>query len=158
MKNMIKNARPYLLKSTAIMAALSINITASYAQDALLEAASNDTIAYDITEGLTTEVGPRQAGTEAEARGREWALKRLKSEGFDNVTLEEFQMPTWVRGHESATILSPFPQSLTLTALGNSASTGEAGLEGEIVYFHTLDDLRAVTDGSLSGKIAFVII
>lgn len=156
MKNMIKNVRPHLLKSTALIAALSMTNAASFAQDALLEAASNDTLAYDITEDLTTEVGPRQAGTEAEARGRDWAIKRLKAEGFDNVTLEEFQMPTWVRGEESATILSPFPQSLTLTALGNSASTGEAGLEGEIVYFHTLDDLRAAADGSLAGKIAFV--
>lgn len=156
MKNMIKNARPHLLKSTALIAALSMTNAASFAQDALLEAASNDTLAYDITEDLTTEVGPRQAGTEAEARGRDWAIKRLKAEGFDNVTLEEFQMPTWVRGEESAVILSPFPQSLTLTALGNSASTGEAGLEGEIVYFHTLDDLRAAADGSLAGKIAFV--
>lgn len=156
MKNMIKNVRPHLLKSTALIAALSMTNAASFAQDALLEAASNDTLAYDITEDLTTEVGPRQAGTEAEARGRDWAIKRLKAEGFDNVTLEEFQMPTWVRGEESAVILSPFPQSLTLTALGNSASTGEAGLEGEIVYFHTLDDLRAAADGSLAGKIAFV--
>ncbi len=156
MKNMMKNTCPHLLKSTALIAALSLISTTSYAQDALLEAASNDTLAYDITEDLTTEVGPRQAGTEAEARGRDWALKRLKAEGFDNVTLEEFQMPTWVRGHESASIISPYPQNLTLTALGNSASTGEAGLEGEVVYFHTLDDLRAVSDGSLSGKIAFV--
>ena len=32
--------------------------------------ALQDDVAYDIIEGLTTEVGPRQAGTEAEATGR----------------------------------------------------------------------------------------
>ena len=36
----------------------------------LREAALKDDIAYEIVEGLTTEVGPRLAGTEAEARAR----------------------------------------------------------------------------------------
>lgn len=152
-------ARPKFSFRTSISAiaiAAACTMSASANDDKLLQSASNDTLAYDITEGLTTEVGARQAGTEAEARARDWAVKRLKTEGFDNVTLEEFQMPTWVRGEESASIISPFPQNLTVTALGNSASTGEAGLEAEIAYFDTLDALRAAPDGSLKGKIAFV--
>lgn len=157
MTHILKNARTqFLIKSSVSIAAFCAIGSTAYSQDALLEAASNDTLAYDITEGITTEVGPRQAGTEAEARGRVWALERLKKEGFANVTLEEFQMPTWVRGKEHAVITSPFQQELKLTALGNSASTGEAGLEAEIVYFDTLDELRAAKEDSLAGKIAFV--
>jgi carboxypeptidase Q len=45
---------------------------------------------------------------------------------------------------------------LHVSALGNSGSTGAEGLEAEVVYFKTLDTLRAVPDGSLKGKIAFV--
>lgn len=123
---------------------------------ALREAALADTFAWDFTEALTTEVGPRQGGTEAEARARAWAVARLKSLGFANVRIEPFTMPTWIRGEERAEITAPFPQPLLLTALGNSGSTGPQGLEAEIVYFPTLDALRAVPDGSLAGKIAFV--
>jgi hypothetical protein len=65
-------------------------------------------------------------------------------------------MPTWVRGEEAASIVAPFPQKLAIAALGNSGSTGEAGLEADIVYFPTIDHLRAAPDGSLKGKIAFV--
>jgi hypothetical protein len=36
----------------------------------LRDAALADTIAWDITEGLTTEIGPRLAGTPDEARAR----------------------------------------------------------------------------------------
>lgn len=118
--------------------------------------AAQDTLAYDIIEGLTTEVGPRQGGTEAEARARTWADAKLRIMGFSNVRIEGYDMPTWVRGAETAEVLSPFPQKLAVTALGNSGSTGDAGLEAEIAYFPTLDDLRAVPDGSLTGKIAFV--
>ena len=116
----------------------------------------SDDIAYDIVEGLTTEIGQRQAGTEAEARARIWSVNKLKALGFENVRVEEYQMPTWVRGEETAEITAPFPQKLAVAALGNSGSTGEAGLDAEIVYFPTIDDLRAAPDGSLKGKIAFV--
>jgi hypothetical protein len=119
-------------------------------------ALKSDDIAYEIVEGLTTEIGPRQAGTEAEARARIWSVNTLKALGFENVRVEEYQMPTWVRGEETAEITAPFPQKLAVAALGNSGSTGEAGLDAEIVYFPTIDDLRAAPDGSLKGKIAFV--
>ena len=29
-------------------------------------------------------------------------------------------MPTWVRGEERASVVSPFPQKMAITALGNS--------------------------------------
>jgi carboxypeptidase Q len=119
------------------------------------DALANDTTAYDIVEGLTTEVGQRQGGTEAEARARVWAVNQLKRYALD-ARIEEYQMPTWVRGSEHAEILSPFPQKLAVTALGNSGSTSDAGLEAEIAYFPTLDALKAAPDGSLKGKIAFV--
>ncbi len=38
----------------------------------LQQAALQDEHAWDVLEGLTTEVGPRLAGTEAEARARDW--------------------------------------------------------------------------------------
>lgn len=118
--------------------------------------ALKDKVAYDIVEGLTTEVGPRQAGTEAEARARVWSIKKLNALGFQNVRNEPFMMPTWVRGDETAEVTAPFPQKLHVTALGNSASTGSDGIEAEVAYFDSLAAMQAVPDGSLKGKIAFV--
>ena len=123
---------------------------------AIREAALQDNIAWDFIEGLTTEVGPRPAGTPQEARAREWAVTKLKALGFSNVRSEPYKMPVWVRGHDEARIVSPFPQNLALAALGNSASTSADGIEGEVIYFPTLSDLQAAPDGSLKGKIAFV--
>jgi carboxypeptidase Q len=152
----------FLNKSSA--AALLLLVTTAFTplfaaptlEDVRSIALNSDEIAYEIVEGLTTEIGPRQGGTEAEARARAWSVTKLKSLGFDNVRIEEYQMPTWVRGEETAEIVEPFTQKLAVTALGNSGSTGDMALEAEIVYFPTLDDLRAAPDGSLKGKIAFV--
>lgn len=142
-----------------LLAALALPLPAfAQAPDvaALRDAALTDTLAWDITEGLTTEIGPRLAGTADEARGRDWAVARLKGLGFSNVRIEPYRMPVWVRGEERAVIVSPFPQPLAVTALGNSGATDAKGLEAEIAYFPTLDDLKAAPAGSLKGKIAFV--
>jgi hypothetical protein len=122
----------------------------------LREAALRDEIAYDILEGLTTEVGPRLAGTEAEARARDWAVRKLRSLGFANVRVEEFDMPVWVRGEEQGEILSPFPQRVVLTALGNSAATPPSGLEGDIVAFGSFAALQAAPASAVRGKIVYV--
>ncbi|MBA3676274.1 MAG: M20/M25/M40 family metallo-hydrolase [Sphingosinicella sp.] len=122
----------------------------------LQKAALKDDVAWDITEGLTTEVGQRLAGTEAEERGRAWAVKKLKSLGFANVRVEPFDMSVWVRGEEKAEILAPFPQKLVITALGNSGSTPPAGITGEIVKFDSVEDLEAASDSAVRGKIVFV--
>ncbi|WP_284124884.1 M20/M25/M40 family metallo-hydrolase [Parerythrobacter aestuarii] len=120
-------------------------------------ALESDALAWDFVEGITTEVGPRQAGTEAEARGREWAVKWLKANGFDNVAIEPFEMETWVPGDQaSAGIVSPFPQSFVVAPLGGSASTGPEGITAEVVNVGTVAELAAMADGSLTGKIAYI--
>ena len=122
----------------------------------LRDAALEDELAWELVEGLTTEVGPRLAGTEAEERARDWAVRRLTELGFANVHVEPFDMPVWVRGEERAEILSPFPQPLVVTALGNSAATPAQGLEARVVGFETLADLQAAPDAIVEGRIVFV--
>ena len=120
-------------------------------------ALETDTIAFDFVEGITTEVGPRQAGTEAEARAREWAMAWLKARGFANVAAEPFDMETWVPGDtHRAQVLAPFPQPMVIQPLGNSASTGPDGIEAEVVEFESVAELSALEDGALAGKIAYI--
>jgi hypothetical protein len=120
------------------------------------DALENDHYAWDIVEGLTTEVGQRLAATEAEARARDWAVRRLTAMGFSNVHIEPFTMPVWTRGAESAEIVSPFPQRLVIAALGYSGSTGSEGVTGEVVHFDSVDALRAAPDSAVKGKIVFI--
>jgi hypothetical protein len=153
-----------LLLATAAPAAAQTSITtlsppviadpkiAAVRDDAL----HNDHYAWDIVEGLTTEVGQRLAATEAEARAREWAVRKLTAMGFSNVHVEPFDMPVWIRGAESAEIVSPFPQKLVVAALGYSGSTGPEGVTGQIVYFDSVDALRAAPDSAVAGKIVFI--
>ena len=118
---------------------------------------AGDQIAWSFVEGLTTEVGPRQAGTEAEARGRVWAMAWLNKMGFQNVADEPFEMDTWVPGDTwRARVTAPFAQDLIIQPLGNSADTPKGGIEAPVVYFPTVAELMEAPEDSLKGKIAFI--
>lgn len=121
----------------------------------LSQKAIADGWSYKFLESLTGEIGPRLAGTEAEARAADWAAARLRAAGMD-IHLETFPMTAWERGAETAAIVKPAPQRLVLTALGGSVATPPEGLEAEVVVFHTYAALLAAPPGSLSGKIAVV--
>jgi len=120
------------------------------------DALENDRYAWEITEGLTTEVGQRMGGTPAEARARAWAAAKLFSMGFSNVRVETFKVPGFTRGIESAAIVAPYPQQLVVTALGNSGFTGPQGVTGEVIAFDSIDALRLAPDSAVRGKIVFV--
>lgn len=142
-----------LLESATLALPASILVAAP---DTVQTALESDTVALSITEGLTTWVGARQAGTEAEARARAWAKAELTRLGFAKVRVETFDMPTWVRGEEKAEITAPVPVKLAITALGNSGATPTEGIEADVVYFASLADLEAAPDTAVKGKIAFV--
>ena len=128
---------------------------------ALGEAGLEDTLGYEVTESLTTEIGPRLAGTPQEARARDWAVETLTELGFENVRVEEFELDLWTRGrsiYEEVAIVSPYPQPLYATSLGGAAATPEGGVEAEVVFFDSFDDLLAFDgdEDALEGKLVFV--
>lgn len=142
------------LLAIALMGAKADDGAATAAK--LRDAALADNEAWELVESLTTEVGPRLAGTDKEAQARAWGVAKLKAMGFQNVRIEPFDMPVWVRGEERAAVVGANAQPLAITALGRSGATPPQGIEAEIVHFASTEALRAAPDGSLEGKIAFV--
>ncbi len=110
-------------------------------------------LGWKITESLTTEVGPRLAGSEADARAVAWAVAKFKQLGYDKVWTEPVTFPKWVRRSEHGEVVGPHAQKLYLTALGGSPG---GTVEAQVVRFADLAALQAAPEGSLAGKIAFV--
>jgi hypothetical protein len=116
------------------------------------QALADDT-AWSVVESLTTEVGPRLAGSEADARAVEWAKAKFAELGYDRVWTEPVTFPKWERRSEHAEVLGAHAQPLAITALGGSPG---GTVEAEVVRFADLAALEAAAEGSLAGKIAFV--
>lgn len=157
----------YYVAFTLVLAIASISLPSQvFAKDliteqqkatakALMQKALKSDLAYEIVESLTTEVGPRLGGSEAEGRARDWGVKLGKELGFDRVSIEEFTMPYWVRGELKIALSVPYAQDLYGTALGGSgASTND--IDAPLVYFRNLDGIESVKSGELAGKVAFI--
>jgi hypothetical protein len=112
--------------------------------------------AHEIVSSLTTEVGPRLAGSPGDRAAVAWAVAKLKSLGYENVRTQEVIVPQWVRGEASARVLSPYPQPFATVALGGSIGTPEEGLEAEVVAFPDVDALRAAKREQVEGRIVYL--
>ncbi len=149
-----------------ISSVLSLPLTSAWADhlnanqlkeiEGLKQTALKSTLAYEIDESLTTEVGPRMIGSVGDKKATAWAVEKMKSLGFDKVWTEEVTHTQWLRGDVEAKIISPFPQNMVAIALGGSIGTGAAGIQAPIVQFDSLASLKAAKAGSLKGKIAFI--
>jgi hypothetical protein len=124
--------------------------------ESLRDKALGDPTAMAVLTSLTTEVGPRLAGSDADQRARDWAVAKFKALGFDKVYVEPVTYPKWVRRHQSGAIVAPFPQALTLTALGYSPGTPKGGLVAPVVRFDSLEALKAAPPTAIQGKLVFV--
>jgi len=144
-----------LLIAGPVQAAQPTRIAApALAQAASLrEAALHDQTAWKVLESLTTEVGPRLAGSPADARAVAWAQAKFRELGYDRVWTEPVTFPLWVRRSETLDVLGAHAQPLRVGALGGSPG---GTVEGEVVRFADLAALQAAPEGSLAGKIVFV--
>lgn len=121
----------------------------------LMQKALQSNEAYSLVSSLTTEVGPRFAGTPGDKAGVDWAVRNLKRMGFSNLRTPEVFVPRWVRGSASFSVLEPFAQSMPVVAIGGSVGTADSGLTGEIVAVKDVDALRALHAGAVTGKIVY---
>ena len=131
-----------------------INVADNVVQQLQDEALSSD-LAWQILASLTSEVGPRMAGSEADERAVKWAVDKMHSMGFDRVWTEPVTFPRWIRNSERAEVLTPGAQSLAVTAIGGSPATG-GPIEGEVIHFKSLADLEAAAIDEVQGKIVFL--
>lgn len=150
--------RPDAVSAQARPAAEEAALPGQLVQQAqtLRRQAGESDLAWRIVAELTTRIGPRLAGSPAEARARALMVERLKALGFANVRIEPFDLAGWRRGREEAAIVSPAPQPLAVTALGGSVATPPDGLTAPVVRFPDLAALEAAPEGSLAGRIAFI--
>lgn len=149
----------------SLAAALTLAAVPAVAQDArtvreaeqLRDRALQDNVAWELVSDLTTRFGPRLAGSPSEQASARWGAEQFRAMGFDNVSIEEFPLALWTRGEASVEIVSPFPQPLSVVALGGSSATPAEGIEGEAAIFETYQQLLDQPEGSLTGKIVVVL-
>lgn len=119
----------------------------------LRDRALGDATAYALIESLTTEIGPRLPGSEADARAVAWAKARFEALGYDKVWTEPVTFPKWERRSEHAAVVGAHAQPLVITALGGSPA---GDVTAALVRFDSIAALEAADPAALRGKLVFV--
>ena len=125
------------------------------AANTLRERGMADDTAWRLVESLTTEVGPRSAGSPGDAAAVAWALREMQRLGFANVRAMEVTVPHWERGDAHFSVLAPWPQPMPVIALGGSVGTGAEGVEAEAVMVKDVPALNALPPGAVKDRIVF---
>jgi carboxypeptidase Q len=107
---------------------------------------------------LCNNIGPRLSGSAQANRAVEYVANEMRRIGLE-VSLEKTMVPHWVRGVETGE-LTQYPgivpgtsQKIVLTALGGSIATPPEGLVAPIIVVNNFDELDALHEGRVKGKI-----
>jgi carboxypeptidase Q len=141
--------------ASACLAADTPNLTDQYraTADRLIDAALSDTDGYNRLAYLCYRIGNRLSGSAGLEKAVAWSAEQMKAAGLSNVRTIPVKVPHWVRGTESARMLTPLEKPLHMLGLGMSIATPPGGITADIVAVSTFDELAKLGREKIQGKI-----
>lgn len=123
----------------------------------LFDAAMTQAKCYENLRHLCKDVGHRLSGSANAAKAVEWAAATMQTMSLDRVEKQPCMVTHWERGAPEVAYFKSKNGKVTvpILALGSSIGTPKQGLTAEIVEVQGLDQVKALPDGALKGKIAF---
>lgn len=113
---------------------------------------------YSMLEHLTKKIGHRLSGSTGAAKAVDWTAAVMK-EFADSVWLQPVNVPHWVRGQKEVARIPGVKKkddiNFNVCALGGSVGTGPAGITAEVVEVKNFDELKALGEPNVKGKIVF---
>jgi len=118
----------------------------------LISAATADSAAWERLARLTDTFGHRLSGSRSLEQAIDWVLAEMRRDGLDNPRTQPVMVPHWVRGVESAELVSPRRVALPMLGLGGSIGTPARGITAEVLVVSSFEELTARA-GEAKGKI-----
>ena len=105
-------------------------------------AATRDSAAHRRLSTLADKFGHRFSGSASLEQAIDWIIAEMKKDGFENVHGEPVMITHWVRGAESAELLSPRAVKLNMLGLGRSVGTPPEGITAPVLVVKSFAELR----------------
>ena len=121
--------------------------------DRIIKSARAENDSYLKLQELCDDIGARLSGSPQLDQAVEWAQSRMEADGHENVQAERVMVPRWVRGNEWCKMTAPRELDLPMLGLGFSVGTPAEGLAAEIVVVASKEELDALDDEEIQGKI-----
>jgi hypothetical protein len=144
-----------LVLALSLSAADGPDLTEQYrgTADKLIDAALADTDGYNRLAYLCYRIGNRLSGSPSLEKAIAWSAAQMKAVGLSNVRVIPTKVPHWVRGAESARLLTPLDKPLHMLGLGMSIGTPPGGITADVVAVSNFDELTKLGKEKVQGKI-----
>ena len=157
MTRLLDNPRSITVAALFLLAAgaSAQNLTEQYrpAADKLIDAAMTDFEGYNRLAYLCYRIGNRLSGSASLDRAVAWSAEQMKAAGLSNVRIIPTKVPHWVRGSESARLLTPLEKPLHMLGLGMSIGTPPGGITADVVAVSDFNELEKLGREKVRGKI-----
>jgi Predicted aminopeptidases len=133
-----------IVASTVVTASLSAQSIADRYRtvaNRMISTEFADSSAWNRLAEMTDKFGNRLSGTENLEHTIDWILAQMKADGLENVHGEKVMVPHWVRGEESASLISPRATPLHMIGLGRSIGTPKEGITAPVMVVGSFDEL-----------------
>lgn len=118
---------------------------------------------YDWLNHLSNQIGGRLSGSLNAEKAVAYTKKELEKLGLDKVWLQPVMVPKWVRGAKEYAYIETPPKdfgtakttSVNICALGGSVATNPLGIKANIVEVKDFEELKAIGEENIKGKIVF---
>jgi carboxypeptidase Q len=145
-----------------ILITLSFKLSAQTNDSIFIRSIYNEALSngqsYEDLRHLCKDVGVRLSGSAEAQMAVEWSERTMQKYGFDKVYLQEIKVSHWERGTTESGWIRTKKEGLIkvhMLALGGSIGT-DGLLEGDIVEFKHLDELKKAKRSQVEGKIVFI--
>ena len=151
--------RCILLAAAVALAASAVaqspNLATTYkpAADRLITASLADTEGYANLAYLCDHIGKRVSGSESLLRAIAWGADTMRKDGLSNVRVQPVMVPHWVRGQESASVVTPVAKPFHMLGLGMSVGTRAGGITAPVVVVSDFAAMKKLGRSGVAGKI-----
>ncbi len=114
--------------------------------------------AYEWLDYLSNTIGGRLSGSTHAELAVQYTKRELEKLGLDKVWLQPVMVPKWVRGQKEMGYFETNNQlqKVNICALGGSVATPNGGLKAQVLEVGTYQELEALGEEKIKGKIVFI--
>ena len=138
---------PLLMVSQTMVSSAEKSVREAMLGEALLNPQG-----YELLETLSVQFGPRMTGTQSHADSMDFLELALQELGLET-RRESFQVPGWVRGHDTVDLVEPVGRSIRAIALGYVER--QSAFEAPVAWLDT-DKFDTLEADSLRGKVVVI--
>jgi hypothetical protein len=116
-------------------------------------------MSYQWLDHLSNQIGGRLSGSLNAERAVEYTKQEFEKLGLDKVWLQPVMVPRWIRGAPEFAYIETSPgvtTNVNICALGGSIATPAGGVKAKLVEVATYEDLEALGEAKIKGKIVFI--